>query len=158
MDKFKSGTVSSDHYPIYFTRGVQKWGLGYFKFENMWMEHHSFSDLLKKLVALKLDSRIIFAPSWCVLCHKCGESLMHITVFCDYTQSCWMRIFPCFNYLVVFPNDPLTLLNMLLIGHPFKNEKAISKASSLKSTFGSYGMIQIIVYLKICPFVISYNQ
>lgn len=52
-----------------------------------------------------------------VFCHKCGKSIMHILVFCDFAQSRWMRISSYFNYHVVFPNDPLILLNMLFIGH-----------------------------------------
>lgn len=71
-----------------------------------------------------------------MFCHKCGKSI------CDFAQSRWMRISSYFNYHVVFPNDPLILLDMLFIGHglrcvcvhtrPMKNSSYLEISSYIK--------------------------
>lgn len=55
---------------------------------------------------------IVSAPSWCTFCHKNCESLIHILITCDYTQSFQTRILTAFSYHMVFPNDPLILLQL----------------------------------------------
>lgn len=37
---------TSDHYPL-LSFGAEKWGPSLFRFENMWLTHHSFSPLIK---------------------------------------------------------------------------------------------------------------
>ena len=52
--------------------------------------------------------------------------IMHILVY-------WMEILSCFNYHVVFSNNPFILLNLLPTGHAFKNEKTILWTSTIKT-------------------------
>lgn len=73
---------------------------------------------------IKQAPGMIFALSWCFLCHNCGDSIINLFFFFyEYAQSFWMMILSYFKYHIVFPNDSLTLMNMLLIGHPFRNKK-----------------------------------
>lgn len=43
----------SDHYPIQVSLGINKWGPAPFRFENMWMQHPSFSSMLELWWILK---------------------------------------------------------------------------------------------------------
>lgn len=83
-------------------------------------------------ISLLKTSFLLMKVSYCIYIHDCGESIIHICS-CEYAQSCWRQILSYFNYHVVFLNNPTILLNMLLIGHPFKNEKTIMWSFIIKA-------------------------
>lgn len=84
--------------------------------------------LIKQEVLIKKVPSMVSALSWCVL---------HLAFSCIYSTILEEDIIlPQISYGL--PNDPLVLLNMLLIGHPFKNYKPICGPSSSKAFFAHF--------------------
>ena len=100
-------------------------------------------------VLIKKASWIVSAPNWCVLCHQRGQSIMHVLVFCDYAQSFCVRILLCFNYQVVFPNDPFSSWVCFLLVIRSRITKQSCGLSTSKHYFGSSSMNVIIVSIEI---------
>lgn len=73
LSKFQNATVKRlnrptlDHYPLHLSFGLAKWGPSPFRFENAWLQHHSFKPLVEhspsRLVGERLYSKTKEAES-----------------------------------------------------------------------------------------------
>lgn len=71
-------------------------------------------------VCINTANTLIKKAPWLIstLCHKSCETIMHLFGTYEYAHAFWSK-------LLVFPDDPLILLQVILTGHPFKQGKEI---------------------------------
>ena len=70
-------------------------------------------------------SLMCLSSSWCVMCKKDQESILHLFIQCDFARSLWTKVFREFGVSSEIPNNFLDLLEGCLNARYNKTIKAL---------------------------------
>lgn len=56
---------------------------------------------------------------------KNGETLLHLFIFCPFPGAFWKDVLSAFNWSTALPGDPITLLELVFIDHPFLKQREV---------------------------------